>query len=303
MAALVRTPKFQVWTSNSVVRARRNEGHKSTETTSSVSVGGDRRVPVLDVANVAVLYYGIALDAQSLEKLDSDVAASEAAKAPRTFKLDLNVVPNNNDEVYPEALCRAALFARVVSLMQSRANVKTEVIQCMGRMLDANVIPNFTSRSAAGIELVATITGAGGYCLTNGGIFSTASALSAAGISPLKLSDEEAVTLMKGHFLTTGAACLVASGAANICTMTDCISSLSCDSFGAYMEPFDSVNFDVSRPHRGQITSANNLRLLLEGSKRTNTPPSDATPTALKTFSSIPLVNGPASETIQATIK
>jgi histidine ammonia-lyase len=298
MAALLRTPKFQVWSSSCAVDRR--SGSCVSGTAASVSVGGGRRVLVSDVGKVAVLQYTVSLDEQSLGKLDAEL---NLPKAPRPFKLDNTIALSNCDEVYPDSLCRAALFARIVSLMQSRAGVRSEVVQCMVRMLNSGVVPNFTSVNAAGLELVAAITGTGGYCQTKKSIQPSESAFSAAGISPVKLFEEEAETLLKGHFLTTGAACLVASGAVNISSTVDCIASLTCDSFGAYMEPFESNNFDVSRPHRGQMASATNLRLLLEGSKRTNTPPSDATAFALRTFSSIPQVNGPASETIQAAVK
>jgi hypothetical protein len=39
----------------------------------------------------------------------------------------------------------------------------------------------------------------------------------------------------------------------------------------AFTEPFQAVHFEVSRPHRGQMASAANLRLCLEGSSLVNT--------------------------------
>lgn len=44
---------------------------------------------------------------------------------------------------------------------------------------------------------------------------------------------------------------------------------MTCEATRASTDPFDAVNFDV-RPHTGQITSAERLRLMLEGSKSVN---------------------------------
>lgn len=47
------------------------------------------------------------------------------------------------------------------------------------------------------------------------------------------------------------------------------VAALTCEATRASTAPFDASNFDV-RPHRGQIASAERLRLMLEGSKSTN---------------------------------
>lgn len=48
------------------------------------------------------------------------------------------------------------------------------------------------------------------------------------------------------------------------------VAALTCEATRASTSPFEPVNFDVCRPHRGQMTCAERLRLMLEGSKLVN---------------------------------
>jgi histidine ammonia-lyase len=310
MASLVPTKKFLVWAPPIGQVVYQKEVEILTKSLSEVViarglsevvvVGGGRKVLVSDVAKVAVLKYAISLNEATIEKIDADLISC-------TDIIESNIigaksVPNNSELIYPSALCRAAVFARVVSLMQCKSGVRSNVIKCLVSMLDADVVPNFSSPELAGLELCLVITGTGASCHVNGIAMSSTAAFSVVGLTHVDLTAQEALTIKLGQFWSTGCACLIAAGAANMVNMMDSVAALSCDSFGANIEPFDAAHFDSCRQHRGQISSASNLRLLLQGSNRVNSPASN-TSTAALAFSCIPQVNGPAQDYISTTVK
>lgn len=301
MASLLPTKKFRVWSppEGDVVTMKKVEivARKLSEV---FEIGGGRKVLVADVAKVAVLKYAISLNEATIEKIDTDLMST--TDIIESSDIGAMSVLNSSEPIYPPSLCRAAVFARIVSLMQCRSGVRSEVIKCLVSMLNADVVPNFSSPEQAGLELCFVLTGKGAFCHVNGVVISAAAAFSQYGLTHVGLTAQEASTIKLGQFWSTGCACLIAAGAANMVTMMDSVAALSCDSFGANSEPFDAGHFDSCRQHRGQISSATNLRLLLQGSNRINSPANNSSVAALA-FSSIPQVNGPAQDYILSTVK
>ena len=294
MAALAKTRKYIVWSPSDGDIVQMQKAPIERNANSVVLIGG-RKVTVSDIARVAALMYAINLDVSTIEKIDADLASSKDL-IQSSFK-ELTTLQSNDNIIYDVALCRAAVTARIVSLMQGRSRVRSVVMECLVELLDANIVPNFSSPELAGLELCAVLTGCDGSCYMDGEIVSIKSAYEQSGLTPVGLTSSEFLTLQFGQFWTTGCSCLIAAGAANILLMIDSVSALSCDSYGASVEPFDAGHFDTCRQHRGQITSAANLRLLLEGSKRTC--PSSINPA----FCSIPQINGPIQDSVQSIVK
>ena len=294
MAALAKTQKFKVWSPPNPDSLQTQISPATRTATSAVIVGG-RKVTVLDVARVAILKYSVSLDVTTIEKIDQDLASSK--DLVQICIPELKAVACNDSAVYDVSFCRAAIFARIVSLMQCRSAVRSVVIELLVELLEANIVPNFSSPELAGLELCAFLTAVGGSCYMDSVIVPCESAFESSGLTPVGLTSFELSTLKLGQFWTTGCTCLIAAGAANMAGMMDCISALSCDTFGASVEPFDATNFDTCRQHRGQIASATNLRLLLEGSKRTNSSPIESA------FCSVPQINGPSQESVSSSVK
>lgn len=299
MVTLAKTRKFKVWSPMTGGNSSSITPPVNRTTASAVVVGG-RKVTVSDLARVAVLMYNVTLDVSSIEKIDADLAMSKTKV--ESMIPELISVAQNENAIYDISFCRAAVFARVVSLIQGRSGVRSEILECLVEMLDANVIPNFSSPALAGLELCAALTASGASCSIGGVIMSSASAFALGGIEPIALTAAEVSTIKRGQFFSTGCTCLIASGAANLGLITDCVSALSCDTFGVNVEPFDAVHFDTCRQHRGQIASATNLRLLLEGSKRTLATTVSSISADLA-FASTPQVHGPAHESTTSTVK
>ena len=66
------------------------------------------------------------------------------------------------------------------------------------------------------------------------------------------------------------------------------------------LEAFDAATFDASRPHRGVITSATTLRLLLDGSR---TEPKAESAAATEALAHAPQQHGPACDSAAAAMK
>ena len=294
MAALAKTQRFKVWSSPEPDSLQTKKSPSARNAASVVMVGG-RKVTVSDVARVAILNYSVTLDVATIEKIDQDLASSKDLL--QICIPELKAVAFNDSVVYDVSFCRAVIFARIVSLMQCRSAVRSVIIELLVELLEANIVPNFSSPDMAGLELCAFLTAVGGSCYMDGVIMHCESAFEMSGLTPVGLTSFELSTLKLGQFWSTGCTCLIAAGAANMAGMMDCISALSCDTFGASVEPFDATNFDTCRQHRGQIASATNLRLLLEGSKRTNSSSIESA------FGSVPQINGPSQESVSSSVK
>ena len=137
----------------------------------------------------------------------------------------------------------------------------------MVRMLNEGIVPGFSSVEVAWMQLVMALVGAKGV-----GMHSRSSSdlvdSSNCGLDHIELTTVELGVLVSGQFFCTGSACLLAHGAANLIDAAECVSALSCEVSGVSTEPFQAENFEIARQHRGQIVSASNLMMLLEGSKK-----------------------------------
>jgi len=123
------------------------------------------------------------------------------------------------------------------------------------------------------------------------------------GLSPVaSLSQAEVSTLSIGLFPAVGAAALEAYGIWSLMQLSDAVAAVSCEVYKVngwqrvyalpgrkgrikrplvmclaqvFTEPYQSVHFDICRPHRGQMASPSNLSLCLEGSSLVNTRKAD----------------------------
>lgn len=263
-----------------------------------VSLGSaNKKVNINEVAQVSIGSATVTLDDVFLEKLNKE-DADVTGVTTITSTMD---VKNSVTDI-PEVICRAAVFARIVSLTQGVSAVRCKVIQFLVDMLNDGIVPVFTSEADASKELIAVIIAQkNAFCYRHSVISNACDAIA----QPVKLTQQETDTLLSGQFFTTGACSLLTLGFSSILCMVDTVAALSCESYGANTEPFNTVNFESSRPHRGQINSAGNLRMLLEASARTNTCPSTVTndQRAAKAFHNIPQIHGPVNDIMAHSIK
>jgi histidine ammonia-lyase len=199
----------------------------------------------------------------------------------------------------PTEFGRAAIYGAIASLSQGRAGVRSVVLQMLVQMLELEVIPCFSAASKIGIELAAVLSGINTTCYYYALIMNSDAVFLSSGLEKLTLTEHEAEVLIKGHFYYTGMAALLAYSAQATMNMVDVVAGVSCEAVNASSEPFSASNYEIHRPHRGMMSSAGNLRLMVEGSKRVTPAATHPEPC----FVSIPNFHGPAAELVNAAIK
>ena len=273
----------------------------------AVALATGKVVTLLELARVSECNAEVSLDAASLEALKGPGVAAAGAQLASLSGGGGGGRVRGSQSV---AVCRAGLFARLVSLVSGRAGVRAEVLELIAEMLNTRVVPLFSSDRAAGRELVEVITGqrVGGadsdvLVSTPSGDLEASEAFAIYQLEPIALTQAEINTLSQGSFLATGACCLVGAGGANLVKALDGVAALACEGLGAPLEAYEAERFETGRPHRGQMLSAGNLRLLLEASKRCNSPASAKDAATRAVLDAIPQVHGPVLEAAAAAAK
>jgi histidine ammonia-lyase len=263
----------------------------------SLTIGGGRRVGLDEVAKFAVLKQKIAFDLPTLQKIDDKFTAS---KKQFVSVNTINFISTEDEKQCPVNIVRAGLFCRIVSLLQGNANVRTTTIKLLADSLNADITPVLNNHNC-GSNLSAFLNGKGLCVNANNQTVTTEEAFSAAGLNATSLSQDEVNTFSAYPFIAIGTGCLLAVASQTLLKSIDSITSLSCEVVGVNTAAFDGANFEVSRQHRGQMQSAANLRLLLEGSKGVNKE-LISLEQALQ-FRGLPQITGPCQEAIAVAVK
>jgi len=168
---------------------------------------------------------------------------------------------------------RAMMILRANSLAKGYSGIRASVIDQLCEMLNRRVTPFVPSQGSVGASgdlaplahLALALIGEGECLDDNGTRIPSANALRAAQIKPLVLEAKEAVSLINGTqaMLAVGTLALLASE--TLADSADVIGSMTLDALRGTDVAFDERIHRV-RPHAGQLTSAANLRRMLEGS-------------------------------------
>ena len=169
---------------------------------------------------------------------------------------------------------RAMMLLRANSLSKGYSGVRGVVIDALCEMLNRGVTPMVPSQGSVGASgdlaplahLALALIGEGECVDENGKRIVSAEALRRAQIKPLVLEAKEAVSLINGTqgMLAVGVLALLA--AETLVSSADVIGALTLDALRGTDVAFDE-RIHKARPHSGQLTSAANLRKMLEGSQ------------------------------------
>jgi len=219
------------------------------------------------IANEEVIYgittgFGefkdVKISSQNLEKLQRNLILSHSAGVGKYI---------------PDYIVGLMLLFRINSLSTGYSGVRLELIEHLIKIFNSEIIPLVPSQGSVGssgdlaplAHLALTVIGEG-YCKLNGEIVESKIALSEKKISPIKLSAKEGLALINGTQMMSAYLCKAIYDAEYISKLVDISGSLSLDALRGTSKAF-SENLQRLRPHKGQITSANNLRKLLESSE------------------------------------
>src|SRR5437667_5921800 len=169
---------------------------------------------------------------------------------------------------------RAMMVLRANSLSKGYCGVRGAVIDALCEMLNRGVTPMVPSQGSVGASgdlaplahLALALIGEGECVDEAGKRVASAEALRRVQIKPLVLEAKEAVSLINGTqgMLAVGVLALLA--AETLVNSADVIGALTLDALRGTDVAFDERIHRV-RPHNGQLTTAANLRKMLEGSQ------------------------------------
>src|SRR5262252_8951991 len=168
---------------------------------------------------------------------------------------------------------RAMMLLRANSLSKGYSGVRAVVIDTICELLTRGVTPWVPSQGSVGASgdlaplahLALLLVGEGECHNGKGGKVAGADALKSAGIKPLVLNAKEAVSLINGTQAMLAVGTLALLAAETLVDSADVIGAMACDALKGTDAAFDE-RIHKARPHHGQITTAANLRKLLEGS-------------------------------------
>ena len=177
-------------------------------------------------------------------------------------------------EALSVAETRAMMLLRAKSLSKGHSGIRAAIIDTLCEMLNRGVTPFVPSQGSVGASgdlaplahLALALIGEGECVNEKGARVPSADALKQAHVKPLVLEAKEAVSLINGTqgMLAVGVLALLA--AETLADTADVVGALTLDALSGTDVALDE-RIHKARPHSGQLTSAANLRKMLEGSQ------------------------------------
>jgi len=177
----------------------------------------------------------------------------------------------------PREVVRAAMLARLNTLLRGDSGVSVELVRRLARLLNEDCLPVLYERGGVGasgdlIQLAHMALGliGEGYVYLRGRRMSARAAHKALRLSPLVLGPKEGLALINGTSCMTGVAALAVFDASNVIGATVRASAVALEAAEAFADSLAPA-LHAARPHRGQGEVAVLLRSLVRGSKKIRT--------------------------------
>ncbi|MDR1916045.1 MAG: histidine ammonia-lyase [Synergistaceae bacterium] len=172
----------------------------------------------------------------------------------------------------PQDVARGMLILRANSLLNGFSGIRLLVIETIIEMLNKGVHPVVPEKGSVGSSgdlcplshMVLPMLGLGD-AEYGGTVMSGADAMSRAGITPIELRAKEGLALINGTQCMTSVAAHALYDSAVLLKSADIAAALTMESLRGITSALDP-RIHAIRKHRGQIDSAENLTLLLDGS-------------------------------------
>lgn len=176
------------------------------------------------------------------------------------------------DEPFSEDIVRAIILLRANTLASSNCGVRLELVQTLLQMLNSGVHPYIPQKGSVGasgdlapLAHLGLVLIGEGQAFYRGNLLSGKEVMDLAGISILELEAKEGVALINGTQVMTGVSTLAVYEAEIVIKTADIIASCTIDALKGSDAPFDKRLHEL-RPHPGQLSSAENIRLMMRNS-------------------------------------
>ena len=217
------------------------------------------------------IYYGINTGFGSL--CDKVISNSDLEQLQKN--LVMSHACGMGDEVDPDVV-KLMLLLKIKGLSLGHSGVTLELVDRLILMFNNNILPVIYSQGSLGASgdlaplahLSLPLIGMG-YVDYNGERKKSSEVLAELKLSPISLKAKEGLALLNGTQFMSAHAVLAIIRSSNILNWSDTIAAMSIDAFDVGKSPFiDQVH--MVRNHPGQLATARNIRLILEGSQLFN---------------------------------
>lgn len=172
----------------------------------------------------------------------------------------------------PVEVVRAMMVCRAHTLSLGYSGIRLQTLQLLYSMLNAGVHPFVPEQGSVGasgdlapLSHMALAMLGRGQAEWRGSLMPAKEALRGAGLEPVALAPKEGLALSNGTSLMSGLLALATVDAALLCDTADVVGAMSLEALQGVPEAFDP-RIHAARGQRGQITSADRIRRLVQGS-------------------------------------
>lgn len=192
-----------------------------------------------------------------------------------SLKLQKNFLVSHAVGVGPSlsiAETRATMLLRANALAKGFSGIRNRVVRLLLDMLNQGVHPIIPEQGSVGasgdlapLAHLALVLIGEGEAEYHGKVYEGREALNRAGLKPVILKAKEGLALTNGTQVMTAIGALVVQEAQNLAKMADIIGAMTLEALLGTKTAFDPQVHKI-RPHKGQVASARNLRLLVTDS-------------------------------------
>lgn len=202
--------------------------------------------------------------------------ANVSIDTEQTAQLQKNLIMSHTcalGKPYETKYVRAAMLLRANSLSRGNSGIRVQTVQTLVDMLNAGIHPIVPDKGSVGASgdlapLSCIALGLIGMGLVEykGEVIEAAEAFKDAGLTPVELASKEGLALNNGTQMLTAVGLNTLYDAINLAKIADIAGALTGEALHAIVKAYDPKTHEL-RNHPGQMTVAENMRNLLEGSK------------------------------------
>ncbi|MDR3254818.1 MAG: histidine ammonia-lyase [Synergistaceae bacterium] len=177
--------------------------------------------------------------------------------------------------LFPEETVRGIILLRANALSKGYSGIRLETLQSLVDLINHGVYPAIPEKGSLGASgdlaplahMTLPLLGMG-EAWYKGVLMSGEEALQKAGLKPAVLGAKEGLALINGTQVLTAVGGIATYDAWKLMKLCDISASMTGEALTCIVDAF-MHELHIVRPHKGQITTAANMRKLLAGSERT----------------------------------